>query len=194
MISCIQVRDFSSVLKQSLIFRCDLHYIFFFTNNNDPSDKFIKYISYVVNLLWSLSQWMWYMYCMLKAAFSCQLHWNVSQSTDAENVFRAVEGETVDLPCHSPPNNSEIVSVEWTKHSTSSTTICKFDIYIVKGSLTEECVPRFTFNRKSFTLSIENVQRSDSGYYRCKTTRIIPPPSSENTTNVTLQVAGECHS
>ncbi len=148
----------------------------------------------MVNLLWSLSQWMWYMYCMLKAAFCCQLHWNVSQSTDAENVFRADEGETVDLPCHSPPNNSEQVSVEWTKHSTSSTTICKFDINIIKGSLTEECVPRFTFNRKSFTLSIENIQLSDSGYYRCKTIRMIPPPSLDNTSNVTLQVAGECNS
>ncbi len=194
MISCIQVRDFSSVLKKSLIFSCDLHYIFIFTNNNDPSDKFIKYISYVVNVLWSLSQWMWYMYCMLKEAFCCQLHWNVSQSTDAENVFRAVEGETVDLPCHSPPNDSEIVSVKWTKHSTSSTTICELKINIIQGSLTGDCVPPFTFNINHFTLNIENVQLSDSGYYRCKTTRIIPPPSLDNTTNVTLQVAGERNS
>ncbi len=130
----------------------------------------------------------------LKAAFCCQLHWNVSQSTDAENVFRAVEGETVDLPCHSPPNNSEKVSVEWTKHSTNSTTICELKINIIQGSFTRDCAPRFTFNINHFILNIENVQLSDSGYYSCKTKRIIPPPTLDNTSNVTLQVAGECHS
>ncbi len=118
----------------------------------------------------------------------------MSQSTDAEKDFRAVEGETVDLPCHSPPNDSVQVSVEWTKHSTNSTTICKFNINIIKESLTGDCIHRFKFNRTSFTLIIENVQLNDSGHYSCKTTRIIPPPSLANTTNVTLQVAGECHS
>ncbi|XP_058645544.1 uncharacterized protein LOC131548324 [Onychostoma macrolepis] len=123
----------------------------------------------------------WIRNCLLFLTLIYLIH------TDAENVFRAVEGETVYLPCHSPPNDSEQVSVEWTKHN--STTICKFNINTIKGSPAGECIPRFKLNRKSFTLSIENVQPSDSGHYSCKTSRIIPPPSLDNTTNVTLQVA-----
>ncbi|XP_016416953.1 uncharacterized protein LOC107747053 [Sinocyclocheilus rhinocerous] len=113
--------------------------------------------------------------------------------TDAENDFRATEGETVYLPCHSPPIDRVQVSVEWTKHSTSSTTICQWNINNITGSHTGDCVPRFKFNRKSFTLSIENVQPSDSGHYSCKTSRLIPPPILENTTNVTLQVEVRPH-
>ncbi|XP_059394988.1 uncharacterized protein LOC132127231 isoform X2 [Carassius carassius] len=109
--------------------------------------------------------------------------------TDAENNFRTAEGEIVSLPCHSPPKDSVQVSVEWTKHSASSTTICKWSIKNNVGSIIGECIPRFKFNYKSFILSIENVQFSDSGTYSCKITRVIPPPSIDDTTNLTLQVA-----
>ncbi|XP_016349025.1 protein amalgam-like [Sinocyclocheilus anshuiensis] len=125
--------------------------------------------------------------------------------TDAVNDFRATEGETVYLPCHSPPIDSVQVSVEWTKHSTNSTTnltvqtvqivpnICQWIINNITGSLIGDCIPHFKFNNKSFTLSIENVQLSDSGHYSCKTTRVIPPPTLDNTTNVTLQVEVRPH-
>ncbi|XP_059394598.1 uncharacterized protein LOC132126996 [Carassius carassius] len=109
----------------------------------------------------------------------------------ARNVYylRTAEGEIVSLPCHSPPKDSVQVSVEWTKHNESSTTICKWSIKNNTGSIIGECIPRFKFNTKSFTLSIENVQFSDSGTYSCKITRVIPPPSIDDTTNLTLQVA-----
>ncbi|XP_026104418.1 uncharacterized protein LOC113075989 [Carassius auratus] len=114
-------------------------------------------------------------------------------NTDAENDFRAVEGETVSLPCHSPPNDNVQVSVVWTKHNASSTSICKWFISNNVGSITGNCVPRFKLNKKSFTLSIEYVQLSDSGTYSCKITRVIPPPSTDYSTNVTLQVAARPH-
>ncbi|XP_026104414.1 uncharacterized protein LOC113075988 isoform X1 [Carassius auratus] len=113
--------------------------------------------------------------------------------TDAENDFRAVEGETVSLPCHSPPNDSVQVNVEWTKHNASSTSICKWTINNNSEFITGACIPRFKLNKKSFILSIENVQLSDSGTYSCKITRLIPPPSIDNTTNVTLRVEARPH-
>ncbi|XP_043106207.1 uncharacterized protein LOC122352716 [Puntigrus tetrazona] len=112
--------------------------------------------------------------------------------TDAENVFRAVEGETVHLPCPLLLNGSEQVSVDWTKYRTNSTIICKWSI----NSITEshgECIPRFKFNKTSFTLSVVNVQLSDSGNYSCKITRFIPPPILDSTSNMTLQVAVRPH-
>ncbi|KTF71770.1 hypothetical protein cypCar_00040198, partial [Cyprinus carpio] len=124
---------------------------------------------------------------------SIQLTSQKESVKDAENDFRTVEGETVRLPCHSPPNDSVQVSVEWTKHSASSTPICKWNINNITGSIIGECIPRFKFNKKYFTLSIENVQLSDADNYSCKTTRIILPPSLDYTTNVTLQVAARPH-
>ncbi|ROL54328.1 hypothetical protein DPX16_10751 [Anabarilius grahami] len=115
--------------------------------------------------------------CLLFLTLICLPH------TDAES-FRAVEGATVHLPCHSPPDDSVQVSVKWTKNSATSKNICEWT-----GSSSSNCIPRFTLNRTSFTLSIENVQPSDSGNYSCKTTRLIPPPTFDNISDVTLHVA-----
>ncbi|KAK2871093.1 hypothetical protein Q8A67_023620 [Cirrhinus molitorella] len=108
--------------------------------------------------------------------------------TGAENVFIAAEGKTVHLPCHSPPKDSVQVSVEWTKHSANNTTICK-----LVNQLTADCINHFKLNIESLTLSIENVKPSDSGYYSCKTSRIIPPPTLDNISNVTLNVETRPH-
>ncbi|XP_048036037.1 uncharacterized protein LOC125261518 isoform X2 [Megalobrama amblycephala] len=115
--------------------------------------------------------------CLLFLTLICLPH------TDAESI-RADEGATVHLPCHSPPDDSVQVSVKWTENSATNKNICEWT-----GSSSSNCIPRFTLNRTSFTLSIENVQPSDSGNYSCKTTRIIPPPSLDNISNVTLHVA-----
>ncbi|XP_073730400.1 uncharacterized protein [Misgurnus anguillicaudatus] len=53
-------------------------------------------------------------------------------------------------------------------------------------TLFKYCISRFTFT--SEILNIENVQMSDSGTYFCKKTIIIPPPSTDAFTNVTLHV------
>ncbi|XP_056103577.1 uncharacterized protein LOC130082748 [Rhinichthys klamathensis goyatoka] len=105
--------------------------------------------------------------------------------TDAESI-RAVKGETVRLSCHSLPDDSVQVSVEWINSATSKT-ICKWKFDKKSESYTAmQCIPHVTFNRTS--LSIENVQFSHSGIYSCKTTRLIPPPSVDNISNVKLQV------
>ncbi|XP_050976219.1 uncharacterized protein LOC127171544 isoform X2 [Labeo rohita] len=116
-------------------------------------------------------------------------------NTGAENVFRASEGETVNLPCHLAQNDSVKVSVVWTKHSANSTTICKLIFNKTARSLTGDCISHFNFSSESFTLflSIENVQPSDSGNYSCKTTRLIPPPTLDDTTYVTLKVNARPH-
>ncbi|XP_048037468.1 hemicentin-2-like [Megalobrama amblycephala] len=118
-------------------------------------------------------------YCLILTIFSFTMC-----GCEGVFVFRADEGATVHLPCHSPPDDSVQVSVKWTKNSATSKNICEWT-----GSSSSNCIPRFTLNRTSFTLSIENVQPSDSGNYSCKTTRIIPPPSLDNISNVTLHVA-----
>ncbi|XP_051765275.1 uncharacterized protein LOC127520752 [Ctenopharyngodon idella] len=109
--------------------------------------------------------------------------------TDAGSI-RAVEGATVHLPCHSPPDDSVQVTGKWTKNSATNKTICEWNFNKITGSSSSDCIPHFTFNRTSFTLSIENVQPSDSGNYSCKTTRLILPPTLDNISNVILQVEG----
>ncbi|XDV54294.1 hypothetical protein PO909_022612 [Leuciscus waleckii] len=104
--------------------------------------------------------------------------------TDAEFI-RAVKGATVLLPCHSIPDDFDDVSVKWINKATSKT-ICEWRINKTYTEYSIRQCPRFTYNRTS--LIIENVQFSDSGNYSCKTTRIIPPPSVENISDLRLQV------
>ncbi|XP_048037727.1 uncharacterized protein LOC125262924 [Megalobrama amblycephala] len=127
---------------------------------------------------------------ILKQVTNCLLFFTLIYlpHTDVESI-RADEGATVHLPCHSPPDDSEKVSVKWTKNSATNKTICEWISNKILGSSSGDCIPHFTFNRTSFTLSIENVQLSDSGNYSCKTSRIIPPPTLDDISNVTLHVA-----
>ncbi|XP_077100016.1 uncharacterized protein LOC143750728 [Siphateles boraxobius] len=106
---------------------------------------------------------------------------------DADSI-RAVKGATVHLPCHSLSDDSEQVSVEWI-HRATNKTICQwtFNNKMTESS-TGQCIPHVTLNRTS--LRIENVQISDSGIYSCKTTRLIPPPTLEHISDLTLHVEG----
>lgn len=116
----------------------------------------------------------------------------LSLSTGSEIVVRAVTGKTVHLPCNVYLNKSDQSTVEWEKNGENHTIICKYNIYSVNKSASGICKPGFTFTSESLNLNIENVQHSDFGTYSCKRTRIIPPPTLDNTTNVTLQVDGKC--
>ncbi|XP_016120365.1 uncharacterized protein [Sinocyclocheilus grahami] len=107
--------------------------------------------------------------------------------TGGRNVSTVIKGETVHLPCQSPKDSDQF-NVEWTKYSTNSTTICKWMINKDTVSPISECAPRFTLTREPLKIQIKDVQPSDSGYHSCKTTRIIPPPSLDYFTNMTLQV------
>lgn len=107
--------------------------------------------------------------------------------TGAEFVIRAVKGETVHLPCLSHPYNSYLSSVEWTKNSQTANVICKQTVCENKAS-SGYCVSPFTVT--AFNLNIENVQFNDFGSYTCKWSRIVPPPTLDVITNLTLLVEG----
>ncbi|XP_052464077.1 uncharacterized protein LOC128021135 isoform X4 [Carassius gibelio] len=108
--------------------------------------------------------------------------------TGGENVSTVIKGETVDLLCHLPSNDSEQLNVVWTKNSTNSATTCEWMVNGVNISSLNKCDPRFTLTREPLRVQIKDAQPSDSGYHSCKTTRIIPPPSLDYSTNMTLQV------
>ncbi|XP_056591786.1 uncharacterized protein LOC130411302 isoform X3 [Triplophysa dalaica] len=103
----------------------------------------------------------------------------------AEFVIRAIKGETVHLPCLSHPYNSYLSSVVWTKNSQTANVICKQTVCENKAS-SGYCVSPFRVT--AFNLNIENVQFSDFGSYTCKWSRIVPPPTLDDITNLTLLV------
>nr|XP_021335188.1 uncharacterized protein LOC103911768 isoform X1 [Danio rerio] len=53
-----------------------------------------------------------------------------------------------------------------------------------------DCFHRFKLTIEPIRLEIENVQPGDSGKYSCKTTRVIPTPSVDESSSLILQVAG----
>lgn len=113
-------------------------------------------------------------------------------NTDAENVIRTVEGATVHLPCHLPPEESQQVTVDWTINTTSNNSICTWSINMSNSLISslKDCLSNFALTSKPITLEIKNVQPGDSGKYSCKTTRVIPPPSVDSNSSLILQVAG----
>lgn len=127
----------------------------------------------------------------LKQPSCCWLHWNLSQFTGGWNVSSVIIGETVHLSCHSPPKHTYSFEIEWTKNGTNSNTTCKWRINKGIISSLNTCDPRFTFTKEPFEINIKDVQPSDSGIHSCKMTIIIPPPSMDYFTNMTLQVVGE---
>nr|XP_005172751.1 uncharacterized protein LOC101883059 isoform X1 [Danio rerio] len=113
-------------------------------------------------------------------------------NTDAEKVIKAVEGATVHLPCHLPPVESQLVTVEWSINTTSSNFICTWNINMSNSLVSplKYCFPHFTLTSKPIRLEIKNVQPGHSGKYSCKTTIVIPPPSVDESSSLNLQVAG----
>nr|XP_009303741.1 uncharacterized protein si:ch211-222e20.4 isoform X2 [Danio rerio] len=111
-------------------------------------------------------------------------------NTDAKKVIKAVEGATVHLPCHLPPVESQQVTVEWTINTHSNSSICAWITDNNSVHPLKDCFPHFTLTSKPIRLEIKNVQPGDSGKYSCKTTRVIPPPSVEESSSVILRVTG----
>ncbi|XP_042621104.1 uncharacterized protein LOC109062763 [Cyprinus carpio] len=108
--------------------------------------------------------------------------------TGGWNVSSVIIGETVHLSCHSPPKHTYSFEIEWTKNGTNSNTTCKWRINKGIISSLNTCDPRFTFTKEPFQINIKDVQHNDSGIHSCKMTIIVPPPSLDYFTNMTLQV------
>ncbi|KAL7847555.1 hypothetical protein AOLI_G00222730 [Acnodon oligacanthus] len=107
-------------------------------------------------------------------------------ATGAEQVITASRGETVLLPCPSPYDYRDTVSVEWKKDGESS--VCRYRMSNNRTSDHACNNPRFKVNADPVGLLITDVTGSDAAVYNCSVIRMIPPPAVEDFAILILQV------
>uniref|UniRef100_A0A3B4CPA8 Ig-like domain-containing protein n=1 Tax=Pygocentrus nattereri TaxID=42514 RepID=A0A3B4CPA8_PYGNA len=97
-------------------------------------------------------------------------------------------GESVLLPCPSPFEYGDTVSVKWEKDGESGVCMYRMSENKTSGHV---CSPRFKVNADPIGLIITDVTGSDAGNYNCSMIRMIPPPAVDDFSILILQVNGD---
>ncbi|XP_041088628.1 uncharacterized protein LOC121302660 [Polyodon spathula] len=112
-----------------------------------------------------------------------------SCSPHSPPIIRASKGSSTLLPCAVPTNNnSRMVRVQWSRGERKSP-FCKYTVE--SNTITQnECESRMEVIWQSHHLKIKDLTIGDSGIYSCVAISLIPPPSIENRSELTLLVEG----
>ncbi|CAB1316667.1 unnamed protein product [Coregonus sp. 'balchen'] len=124
---------------------------------------------------------------LLPQAFSLLTTLTLSTTfTGAVEIVRAAKGSPSHLPCPSPFGFDGKVVFKWTKFG-SPGIICEYNVNKEISSVIS-CKSQFKVIEQPPKLYVTEPKSTDSGQYTCSISRVIPPPTIENSSVVNLQV------
>ncbi|XP_071025505.1 uncharacterized protein [Oncorhynchus clarkii lewisi] len=124
---------------------------------------------------------------LLQQAFSLLTTLTLStQFTGVKENVRAAEGSPSHLPCPSPFGFDGKVVFKWKKIG-SPGIICEYNVNREISSVVS-CKSQFKVTGQPPKLYVSEPKSTDSGLYTCFISRVIPPPTIENSSSVDLQV------
>ncbi|XP_039602191.1 uncharacterized protein LOC120524402 [Polypterus senegalus] len=108
-----------------------------------------------------------------------------------EAVLVTVEkGNSVLFNCSQKFANATKIEFYWYKEEASPMSICEFVLENKSGNM-RNCKTRLLVTESPWPmLLLQDVRVSDSGRYKCKTERFIPPPNVGDTSETNLSVVG----
>ncbi|XP_036845744.1 uncharacterized protein LOC110533458 isoform X2 [Oncorhynchus mykiss] len=129
---------------------------------------------------------------LLPQAFSLLTTLTLStQFTGFKENVRAAEGSPSHLPCPSPFGFDGKVVFKWKKIG-SPGIICEYNVNREISSVVS-CKSQFKVTGQPPKLYVTEPKSTDSGLYTCFISRVIPPPTIENSSSVDLQVTETYH-
>nr|XP_046153885.1 uncharacterized protein LOC123994840 isoform X6 [Oncorhynchus gorbuscha] len=126
---------------------------------------------------------------LLPQAFSLLTTLTLTFSTPATGVketVRAAKGSPSHLPCPSPFGFDGKVVFKWKKIG-SPGIICEYNVNREISSVVS-CKSQFNVTGQPPKLYVTEPKSTDSGLYTCSISRVIPPPTIEQSSTVDLQV------
>ncbi|XP_034168180.2 uncharacterized protein LOC117599311 isoform X2 [Pangasianodon hypophthalmus] len=123
--------------------------------------------------------------CLLLA-----LTFSSSRNTGAVDVTVS-SGDTAFLPCPLLFKYSDFmkISVKWEKDEVKEPSLCTYFINSNETLSISQCGRRFKVNTEPLGLNITDVESNDAGVYKCVMTKLIPPPTAENSSTLMLKVS-----